>query len=72
MRKEDTMEKFRIFQKSAKSIIEQIEALSVMLENDDDLREYLNIYMNRFFTEEDEPIIMATDFVYEELFSHRL
>jgi hypothetical protein len=33
---------------------------------------YLNIYMNRFFTEEDEPIIMATDFVYEELFSHRL
>ena len=66
------MEKFHIFQKSAQSIIEQIEALSVMLENDDDLREYLNIYMNRFFTAEDEPIIMATDFVYEELFSRRL
>lgn len=63
------MEKFYAYQDIARAIVEQIKKLSTMLENDPDMREYVNILMNSFFTEDDEPVMITNEFLQHLLFT---
>lgn len=62
------METYGIFYDMATVIVDQIKEMSKMLENNDDLREYINIYTDRCFTAEYDPLTITVHFVEDRLY----
>ena len=62
------METYGIFYDMATVIVDQIKEMSKMLENNDDLREYINIYPDRCFTAEYDPLTITVHFVEDRLY----
>ena len=62
------MDDYRIFYDRATTIVAQMEELSKMLEDHEGLREYLNIYMDTCYVEEDEPLTITADFIFNRVF----
>ena len=62
------MKEYSEFYNRATAIVAQIKEMSLMLESNNDLREYVNIYMDSSYAAEDDPLIITVDFIYDRLF----
>ena len=69
-----TVNTYREFYDAAAAIAAQIEQLATVLAQDDGLKEYVDLYMDRAscYDEEDTALITTVDFVFEMIFRHKM